>query len=166
MAQLNEPAGAAADPFAPLTAVLKLLLPNKPATTLKTPTSECTTSDQYDEFKLFWESTESQIHLQAITNDPDDKGACLEYMLNFLSTTGHKKWNQWTPAGVTTYDIAATKKSAKSFLDNLASQMDHVVSQWYWIYQLEDVQIKPGKTPDELVDHLIAHADRFYLPTD
>ena len=37
MAQPNEPAGAAADPLAALTAALKLLLPNQPATTLKEP---------------------------------------------------------------------------------------------------------------------------------
>ena len=37
MAQANEPASAAADPFKALTAALKLLLPNQPATTLKHP---------------------------------------------------------------------------------------------------------------------------------
>ena len=44
--------------------------------------------------------------------------------------------------------------------------MDHIVSQRYQIYQLEDVQIKPGETPDELVDHLRALADRCNFPTD
>ena len=53
MTQPNEPAGTAADPLAALTEALKLLLPNQPANTLKTPTFEWTTSDQYDEFKLF-----------------------------------------------------------------------------------------------------------------
>ena len=75
-------------------------------------------SDQYDEFKQFRESMESWFCLEAIPDKSDDKGACLEYILNFLGTTGHQKWNQWTPAGVTTDDIAATKKSAKSFLDH------------------------------------------------
>ena len=82
---------------------------------------------------------ESWFHLQAIPDEPDKKGAHLEYILNFLSTTGHQKWNQLTPAGVTTNDIAATKKSAKSFLDHLASQMDHIVPQRCLIYHLEDV---------------------------
>ena len=86
-------------------------------------------SNQYDEFKLFCESTESWFWLQAIPDEPDDKGVWLEYILNFLSSPGHWKWNQWTPASVTTHDIPATKKSAKSFLDHLASQMDHTVSQ-------------------------------------
>ena len=80
-----------------------------------------TTSDQYDKFKLFWESMESWFHLWSITDKPDDKGAHFEYILNFLGTTGHQKWNQWTPASAVTDDIAATRKSAKSFLDNLAS---------------------------------------------
>ena len=153
-------------PLQLLTAALKLLLPNQPATTLKTPTFEWTMSDQYDEFKLLQEFTESWFHLQAIPDEPDDKGAHLEYILNFLSTTGHWKWNQVTPAGVTTDDIVATKKSAKSLLDHLASQMDHTVSQQCQIYQLEDVQIKAGETPDALVDHLRALTDRCNFPTD
>ena len=63
MAQLNKPAGATADPLAVLTAAVKLPVPNRAATNLKTPTFEWTTSEQYDEFKLFWESTESWFHL-------------------------------------------------------------------------------------------------------
>ena len=61
---------------------------------LKTPIFEWTMSDQYDKFKLFCESMESWFHLQAIPDEPDDKGAHLEYMLNFLGTTGHQKWKQ------------------------------------------------------------------------
>ena len=82
---------------------------------------------------------ESWFHLQAMPEESDEKGAHLEYMLNFLGTTGHWKWNQWTPASATTEDVAAIKKSAKSFLDHLAPQIDHTVSQRYRIYQLEDV---------------------------
>ena len=37
MAQPNEPADTTADPLAVLTAALKLLMPNQPATILKTP---------------------------------------------------------------------------------------------------------------------------------
>ena len=123
-------------------------------------------SVQYDEFKLFQESRESWFHLQAIPEEPDDKGPHPEYILNFLGTTGHQKWNQWTPTTVTTDDVAATKKSTKSSLDHLASQMEHTVSQRCRIYQLEDVHIKPGETPDELVDHLRALANRCNFPTD
>ena len=34
------------------------------------------------------------------------------------------------------------------------------------IYQLEDVRIRPGESPDELVDHLRALADRCNFPTE
>ena len=115
---------------------------------------------------FFCESTESWFHFQEIPDEPNDTGTHLEYILNFLGTTGHQKWNQWTPASVTTDDITATKKSVKSFLDHLAPQMDHTVSQWCQIYQLEDVQIKPGETPDELVDCLRGLADSCNLATD
>ena len=74
------------------------------------PTSEWTTSDQYDGFKLFQESMESCFCLQAIPDEPDDKGAHLEYILNFLVSTGCQKWSQWTPACVTADDTMATQK--------------------------------------------------------
>ena len=99
-------------------------------------------------------------------DEPDDKGAHLEYILNFLGTTGCQKWNQRTPASVTTNGIVATRKSVKSFLDDLVSQMYHTVSQRCQIYQLEDVQIKPGETPDVLIECLRALANRCNLPTD
>ena len=159
-------ASTAADLLAALLIAQKWLMPNQPDTNLKTPTFEWTTSDQYDKFKLCPESMESWFHLQEIPDELDDKGAHLEYILNFLSTTGHWKWNQWIPAGATTDDIVATKKNTKSFLDHLAFQMDHTVSQWCQIYQFEDGQIKPGDTPDELVDHLQALANRCSIPTD
>ena len=66
---------------------------------------------------------------------------------------------------VTTDDVIASKKSAKSFLDHLASQVHCTVSQRCQIYQLEDVQIKPGDTPDELVDCLGALAIMCNFPT-
>ena len=31
--------------------------------------------------------------LQAILDEPDNKGAHLKYILNFLGTTGCQKWN-------------------------------------------------------------------------
>ena len=109
----------------------------------------------------------SWFHVQTIPDEPDDKSAHhLEYILDFLATTGHWKWNQWTPAGVTTDDVAATKKSAKSFLYHLTSEMDYTLSQICKIYQLEDMHIKPGETPDECVDHLRALANRCDFPTD
>ena len=40
MAQTNKPAGTTADPLAVLKAALTLLMPNQPATNLKTPTFE------------------------------------------------------------------------------------------------------------------------------
>ena len=166
MSQPNEPAGTTLNPLAALTTTLKLLMPNQPVTNYKTATSEWTTSSQYDEFKLFWESTESWFCLQAIPEETDDKGAYLEYILNVLSTTGHWRWTQWTPTGMTANDAAATERSAKSFLDHLAYQMDHTLSQRCQIYQLEEVWIKPGQTPDEMVDHLRALADKCNFLTD
>ena len=44
--------------------------------------------------------------------------------------------------------------------------MDHPVSQQCRIYQLEEIRIKAGETPDELVERLRGLANRCNLPTD
>ena len=44
--------------------------------------------------------------------------------------------------------------------------MDHPVSQQCRIYQLEEIRIKAGETPDKLVERLRGLADRCNLPTD
>ena len=44
------------------------------------------------------------------------------------------------------------KKSAKLFMEFLHSSMDHPISQRCRIYQLEEIRIKAGETPDELIE--------------
>ena len=44
--------------------------------------------------------------------------------------------------------------------------MDHPVSQRCRIYQLEEIRIKAGETPDELVERIRGLADRCNFPTD
>ena len=44
--------------------------------------------------------------------------------------------------------------------------MDHEVSQRCRIYQFEDVCAHPSESPDELVDHLPALADRCNFPSE
>ena len=58
------------------------------------------------------------------------------------------------------------KASADKFMDYLLSMMDHEVSQHCRIYQLEDVRIWAGESPDELVEHLCALADHCNFPAD
>ena len=89
----------------------------------------------------------------------------LEYVLNFLGNTGHRKFDHWKLTG-TADEISRKKKQASAFMDYLSSMMDHAVSQCCRIYQLEDVRIWPGESPDELVDHLRALADWCNFPSD
>ena len=58
------------------------------------------------------------------------------------------------------------KASADKFMDYLLSMMDHEVSQHCRIYQLEDVRIWAGESPDELVEHLCALAYHCNFPAD
>ena len=48
----------------------------------------------------------------------------------------------------------------------LHAGMDHPVSQHCRIYQLEEIRIKAGETPDELIDRIRGLADRCNFPTD
>ena len=128
---------------------------------LVTPSFDWNTMEQYDDFQLFHKSVESWFTFQNIPMEtPEDPTAessstQLEYMLNFLGNTGHRKFYCWKPTG-TADEIAKKKEQASAFMDYLSSMMDHAVSQHCRIYQLEDVCIQPGESLHELVDCLQA----------
>ena len=161
-----------ADPIAALTAITKLL-PNQPSILLVTPSFDWNTTEQYDDFQLFHKSVESWFTLQNIPVETtpgarpgvEPNLTQLEYVLNFLGNTGHRKFDHWKPTG-TADEISKKKKQASAFMDYLSSTMDHAVSQHCRIYQLEDVHIQPGESPDELVNHLCALADWCNFPTE
>ena len=172
----SHPAMAAPDPadlIDALTAVLMKLLPNQPSISLMTPYFNWNTMEQYDDFQLFCKSVESWFTLQNIPAetapgagpDVEPNLPWLEYVLNFLGNTGHRKFDCWKPTG-TADEISKQKRQASAFMDYLSSMMDHAVSQCCRIYQLEDVCIWPRESPDELVDHLCALADWCNFPSD
>ena len=141
-----------ADPIAALTAALAKLLPNQPSISLVTPSFDWNTMEQYD-FQLFHKSVESWFTLQNIPaetapgagSDAEPNSTRLEYVLNILGNTGHRKFDHWKPIG-TADEISKKKKQASAFMDYLSSMMDHAVSQCCRIYQLEDVRIQPRVT--------------------
>ena len=138
-------------PLASLAEALKAPRPCALTEALKPPTFDWKTAEQYEDFCLFHRSMESWYCLQGMKEEPDD-GTRLEYLLNSLGTTGQQKHEQWKPKGATETDHENKKKSAAAFLEYLSSTMDHPVSQQCRIYQLEDVRICTGETPDELVE--------------
>ena len=158
----------AVDPLAALTAALKALSPN-PSTTPIAPTFHWNSTEQYENFQQFIKSVNSWSTLQHITAETTPDGTNystrLEYVLNFLGNTGHKKYEQWKPTG-TNEEVKKKKDSSKKFLDYLLSTIDHKVSQRCRICQLEDIHAHPGESPDELVDHLCALADRCNFPSE
>ena len=99
------------DPLAVLTAALASLKPNPSTVTLKTPSFEWSAHDQSDEFQVFHESFYSWLYFQRVPNEPGDNGDRIEYVLNFLGTAVHRKFNQWKPAGATSNDYATAKGS-------------------------------------------------------
>ena len=76
------------DPLATLTEALKALRPSTPTDALKPPMFDWKMTEQYEDFCLFCKSVESWYHLQGMKEEPDN-GTRLEYLLNFLGTTGH-----------------------------------------------------------------------------
>ena len=82
-----------------------------------------------------------------------------------MANTGHKKYERWQQSG-TNDKVKKIKASADKFMDYLLSTMDHEVSQHCRIYQLEDVRIWAGESPDELVECLHVLADHCNFPTN
>ena len=56
---------------------------------------------------------------------------------------------KWIPTGATEAARSRKKKSASEFMKHLHESMDHPVSQRCRIYQLEEIRIKMGESPDE-----------------
>ena len=136
-----------------------------PTDSLKPPTFDWNSSDQYKDFHLFIKGMESWYTLQGIPATDGDTTR-LEYLLNVLGPIGRRKHKQWNPSGATAQEQEKNKKRTKLFMDFLHSSMDHAVSQWCRIYQLEEIRIKAGETPDELVEWIRGLADRCNFPTD
>ena len=156
------------DPATDPLAALKALSPN-PSPTLIASTFNWNSTEQYEDFQVFIKSVNSWFTLQHITAETTPDGTSdftrLEYVLNFLGNTGCKKYKRWKPT-CTNEEVKKKKDIAKEFLDYLLSTMDHEVSQMCRIYQLEDICAHPGESPDELVDHLHALADRCNFPSE
>ena len=94
-----------------------------------------------------FEGMKSWYMLQGIPDKAGDTTQ-LEYLLNFLGPIGPRKHQQWNPSGATPEEPEKNKKSAKLFMEFLHSYMDHPLSQGCRIYQLEEIRIKAGETPD------------------
>ena len=116
------------NPLATLAEALKALRPGAPTKALKPPTFHWQTTKQHKDFHLFWRLMESCYHLQGMKEELDD-GTRLQYLLNFLGTTGQQKHEQWKPEGATEANCENKKKSAAAFLKYLSSTMDHPMSQ-------------------------------------
>ena len=136
-----------------------------PTDSLKPPTFDWNSSEQFEDFRLFIKGMESWYTLQGIP-DKDGDTTRLEYLLNFLGPIGRRKQEQWNPCGTTAEEQEKNKKSAKLFMEFLHSSMDHPVSQRCRIYQLEEIRIKAGETPDEFIERIRGLADRCNFPTD
>ena len=136
-----------------------------PTDSLKPLTFDWNSSEQFEDFWLFIKGMESWYTLQGIP-DKDGDTTWLEYLLNLLGPIGRRKREQWNPSGTTAEEREKNKKSAKLFMEFLHNSMDHPVSQLCRIYQLEEIRIKAGKTPDELVEQIRGLADRCNFPTD
>ena len=134
-------------------AIIKALtdIKGSPTDSLKPLTFDWNSSEQFEDFWLFIKGMESWYTLQGIP-DKDGDTTRLEYLLNFLGPIGRRKHEQWNPSGTTAEEREKNKKSAKLFMEFLHSSMDHPVSQRCRIYQLEEIRIKAGETPDELVE--------------
>ena len=82
---------------------------------LKPPTFDWNSSEQFADFRLFIKGMESWYTLQGIPDKADDTTR-LEYLLNFLGPIGQRKHKQWNPSGTIAEEWEKNKKSAKLFI--------------------------------------------------
>ena len=71
-----------------------------PTDSLKPPTFDWNSSEQFEDFQLFIKGMESWYMLQGIPDEAGDTTR-LEYLLNFLGPIGRRKHEQWNPSGAT-----------------------------------------------------------------
>ena len=130
---------------------------------LKPPTFDWNSLEQYENFWLFIKGMESWYTLQGIP-DKDSDTTWLEYLLNFLGPIGWRKHEQWNLSGTAAEEWEKNKKSAKLFMEFLHSSMDYPISQWCRIYQQEEIRIKAGETPEELIKWIWGLTNRLTSP--
>ena len=84
-------------------ALMKALtdIKGSPTDSLKPPTFDWNSSEQFEDFHLFIKGMESWYTLQGIPDKAGDTTR-LEYLLNFLGPIGRRKHEQWNPSGATT----------------------------------------------------------------
>ena len=83
-------------------ALTKALTDNKgsPTDSLKPPTFNWNSLEQFEDFRLFIKAMESWYTLEGIPDKAGDTTE-LEYLLNFLGPIGRRKHKQWSPSGTT-----------------------------------------------------------------
>ena len=83
-------------------AIIKALTDIKGSLTdsLKPPTFDWNSSEQFEDFWLFIKGMESWCMLQGIPDKAGDTTQ-LEYLLNFLGPIGQRKHEQWNPCAAT-----------------------------------------------------------------
>ena len=83
-------------------ALTKALTDNKgsPTDSLKPPTFNWNSLEEFEDFCLFIKAMESWYTLEGIPDKADTTE--LEYLLNFLGPIGRRKHEQWSPSGTTT----------------------------------------------------------------
>ena len=146
---------------------------NPQVTTAKSTSNHLTNKHLWMDYiwPIWWVQTISWIHGELVLSSGNTRWTSSQRCLSGVYTKYPQY--QWPlemepvePCQCNHRWYCSYQEKHKSFLNHLASQMDHSVSQWCRIYQLEDVQIKAGEAPGELVDHLRALAIRCNFPTD
>ena len=130
---------------------------------LKPPTFNWDSSEQFEDFRLFIKGTESWYTLQGI---PDKAGDTihLEYLLNFLGPIG-QRMSSGTPLAQLQRNESRIRRVSSSLWSFYTAPWI-TVSQRCRIYQLEEIRIKAGETPDELTEQIRGLANRCNFPTD
>ena len=111
------------------------------------PTYDWNGANQMCEFRLFKCQLDSWIQLQKMKDEEH-----LDYLLCILGKEGYTAMDCWVPTD------GVHKQDLKKFLDYLENTLDNVISPQVWVYELEDIKKRSGKSIDEIIDRIHQHA--------
>ena len=114
------------------------------------PVYDWDSQDAYHSFSIFHHTLENWLLLNCILPDSEDH---LRYVFAALGTKSLEMHARWMPTG-SKEEQKATKAKASAFLDQIQQGMTHDVNTHVHLGELEDIVVRPGEDPQDLVTHI------------
>ena len=117
------------------------------AASISLPVYDWDSQDAYHSFSIFCHTLENWLLLNCIPPDSEDH---LRYVFAALGIKSLEMHAQWMPTG-SKEEQKVTKAKASVFLDQIQQGMPHDVNTHVHLGELEDIVVRPGEDPKDLI---------------